>query len=177
MVAHITKSAPWNLFCAFSAPGRTHSQKWPQEAHSEHFQPLAAHMAKSSFGSSLYAFSALGRTYAPGSSFWAFSTNGRTYSQKQPQEAYFDSFRPLAAQVAKSSSRKLLTSNTAREICVKLNTAREIVLKLNTTWKIELAPKKQWGWNEQHPATLAACMAKSSPRKFILSIFNQWLHI
>ena len=99
------------------------------------------HMAKSSSGSSLYAFSALGRTYAPGSSFWAFSTNGRTYSQKQPQEAYFDNFRPLAAQVAKSSSRKLLTSNTAREICVKLNTTWEIVLKLNTTWEIALAPK------------------------------------
>ena len=110
-------------------------------------------MAKSSPGSSFYPFSALGRTYDPGSSFWPFSTNGRTYSQKQPQEAYFDNFRPLAAQVAKSSSRKLLTSNTAREICVKLNTAWEIVLKLNTTWKIELAPKKQWGWNKQHPAT------------------------
>ena len=111
------------------------------------------HIAKSCSGSSLYAFPALGRTYAPGSSFWAFSTNGRTYSQKQPQEAYFYNFRPLAAQVAKSSSRKLLTSNTAQEICVKLNTTWEIVLKFNTTWKIELAPKKQWGWNKQHPAT------------------------
>ena len=113
-------------------------------------------MAKSSFGSSLYAFSSLGRTYAPGSSFWAFSTNGRTYSQKQPQEAYFDNFRALAAQVAKSSSRKLLTSNTAREICVKL--------KPHETYF-------------EHFQALAAHTAKSGPRKLILNIFGPWPQI
>ena len=68
----------------------------------------------------------------------AGTSNGRS------EGVLFDALthgKPLAAQVAKSSSRKLLTSNTAREICVKLNTTWEIVLKLNTTWEIELAPK------------------------------------
>ena len=77
-------------FWVFSSLGRTYGQKLPQEAHFEHFQPLAAHMAKSSlrklilniFSSWLHIWPKV----VSGSSFWVFSTPGRTYDQKLFQE-------------------------------------------------------------------------------------------
>ena len=49
------KVAPGSSFWGFSNPGRTYGQKWTQEAHLEHFQPLAANIAKSNTRQLIFA--------------------------------------------------------------------------------------------------------------------------